>query len=162
MSERIPAAPELRLIGRIGKEVKRLEHNAGSLRQAATKRTRASALLRAVPDCGAVLATVLLLGTAHHIGAAPAEAAAALAILSLVALPLRDLANIWDRRHAWEVARDKCNAVFNVPTLKTLVGDPIELTTEPVTLNFEQVSAGILSSFQSKRRAWRNNWYRGW
>ncbi|MEE4378122.1 MAG: ABC transporter ATP-binding protein [Candidatus Competibacteraceae bacterium] len=149
MSERIPAAPELRLIGRIGKEVKRLERNAGSLRQAAIARTRSAALLRVVPDCGAALAGVLLLATAYTVHAPSAEAAAALAILGIVALPLRDLANIWDRRRAWEVARDKCNTVLNASVLETVVGAPIQGATGPAGLAFDQVSAGALSGIQA-------------
>jgi len=153
MSERIPAAPELRLIGRISKEVKRLERNARSLRQAAIERTRCSALLRAVPDCGAALAGVLLLGTAFTVQAPPAEAAAALAILGIIALPLRDLANIWDRRRAWEVARDKCNAVLNAPILETVAGTLVPGIIGPTHLVFDRVSAGALSGIQASAAA---------
>ena len=144
MSERIPVAPELRLLGRDEKELDRLDRSAQSVREAAIARARASATLQAIPDAGSALAGALLLLTALGIGAAPADAAAALAVLGIVALPLRDLAGTWDRRRAWEVARDKCRGLLDAPVLEATEDVGIEPRPAPARLDFEQVSAGVL------------------
>ena len=144
MTERIPVAPELRLLGRDRMEIGRLDQRAGSLRAAAVARARASATLRAVPEVGATAAAVALLGAAFVTGAAAAEAAGALAALSIVALPLRDLAGIWDRRRAWEVARDKCLGVLDAPLLKPLPKTESRDGEGPARVAFEDVGAGAL------------------
>ena len=144
MTERIPVAPELRLLGRDRMELGRLDQRASSLRAAAVARARASASLRAVPEIGATAAAVALLGAAFVTGAAAAEAAGALAALSIVALPLRDLAGIWDRRRAWEVARDKCLGVLTAPLLKPLPQSSRRAAEGPARVAFEHVAAGAL------------------
>jgi len=144
MTERVPVAPELRLLGRDGKEMGRLDQSAWSLRAAAVARARASATLRAVPEIGATAAAAALLGAAFMTGAAAAEAAGALAALSILALPLRDLAGIWDRRRAWEVARDKCLAVLDAPVLEQLPEPTGRDVDGPARVDFDHVAAGAL------------------
>lgn len=120
MSERVPVAPELRLLGREPHETKRLNRRTLLLRDAAIDRAKASATLRAIPDIGVALAGFFLLWMAFIINASSAEAAGSLATMAIIATPLRNLAGIWDRRHAWEVARDKCKAILSTPILKQL------------------------------------------
>lgn len=134
MTERVPVAPELRLLGRGALEMELLDQRAGAVREAAVERTRMSAILRAVPEIGASVAGVALLGVAFLAGASPPEAAGALATLAILAAPLRDLATIWDRRQAWAVARDKCQAILDQPiiaqpkrTLKRAAGRPAKI-----------------------------------
>ena len=157
MIERIPVAPELRLLGREGREIERLNRRARSLRVAAVERTRASAGLRAVPEIGATTAGIALLCAAFSTGAAGAEAAGALAALSIIALPLRDLATVWDRYRAWEVARDKCQVLLSVPVLVT--SSEIEERSKdkcrkrgPVRLDFDHVTAGALRDIRATAR----------
>ena len=61
MNERIPVAPELRLLGRQHKELHSLKNASDRLRSAAVKRAAASALLRSMPDiaCGVAGAAML-------------------------------------------------------------------------------------------------------
>jgi len=149
MAERIPVAPELRLLGRDGRELDRLDARARDLRKAAVARARASASLRAVPEIGAAVAGVLLLGTAFVIGTAAAEAAGALAVLAILSFPLRDLAAIWDRRRAWEVARDKCRTILDAPVLKSIGGFEDHASQIPARLAFQNVGAGALRNLDA-------------
>ncbi|NOQ46402.1 MAG: ATP-binding cassette domain-containing protein [Desulfobulbaceae bacterium] len=121
MSERVPVAPELRLLGRDAREIKRLNRRTLLLRDAAVTRARASATLRAIPDIGVAFAGIFLLWMAFRTGASSAEAAGALATMAIIAMPLRNLAGIWDRRYAWKVAMDKCQAILNSPVLESAI-----------------------------------------
>lgn len=112
LTERIPIANQLRLLGRQNKELKRLYENSCSLREAAVLRKKNFALLRAVPDVGITICGVLLLFAAYMSGATTGEAAAALALLGILAMPLKDTANIWNRYAAWKIAKEKCNSIF--------------------------------------------------
>ena len=51
-----------------------------------------------------------------------AQTAGALAVLAIVAVPLRDLAGVWDRYRNWQIAREKCLALFAIPVLKVTQG----------------------------------------
>jgi len=144
MIERIPVAPELRLLGRDQQETQRLDKSARSLRDAAVARARASAVLKSVPEIGASAAGVALLATAFVSGARAAEAAGALATLSILTLTLRDLAGIWDRRHAWEVARDKCRAILESPVLADVPKTASDDSVGPASVRFENVCSGAL------------------
>lgn len=153
VSERIPVAPELRLLGRSARELDRLDKGARSLRRAAVARARASAMLRAVPEIGATLAGSALLLTAFMTGATSAEAAGALAVLAILTLPLRDLANVWDRRRAWEVARDKCRQILDAPLLEDRPATEPSNVGGPARLTFDRVSAGALQGVSTNAEA---------
>ena len=155
MTERIPVAPELRLLGRAEQEIARLNRRSRSLRAAAVARIRATATLQAMPEIGATIAGAGILGTAFATGAAAAEAAGALATLAILTLPLRDLATVWDRRRAWEVARDKCKSVLDAPVLQA-VPPHAECTTEgPVRLDFVHARARVLQDVNAT--AWHGS-----
>jgi ABC-type bacteriocin/lantibiotic exporter with double-glycine peptidase domain len=119
MSERVSVAPELRLLDRVPREIKRLNRRTRLLRDAAITRARASATLRAIPDIGVAFAGIFLLWMAFRTESSSAEAAGALATMAIIAMPLRNLAGIWDRRYAWKVAMGKCQAILNSPVLES-------------------------------------------
>ncbi len=118
VSERILSAPELRLQGRDLAEVRRLDAEAVGVRSAAVRRASAAQGLRAVPEVATALAGAAFLALAFHRGLTGAEIAGALAVLAILAGPLKEAAGIWDRRRAFEVARDKCLKLLAQPTLK--------------------------------------------
>ncbi|NIA72425.1 ABC transporter ATP-binding protein [Pelagibius litoralis] len=147
MSERIPHAPELRLLGRIRTEKAHLLRRTEKLIASAMARARGAAVLRAVPDVVSGFAAASLFLMALSSGVAAAEAAGALAAVGLMVQPMRDLAGVWDRHRAWVAARDKCEALLAAPKLKraALQGrDPLE--NAPPPLRFAEVSAGALEN----------------
>ncbi|WP_108883223.1 ATP-binding cassette domain-containing protein [Anderseniella sp. Alg231-50] len=148
MSERIPHAPELRLLGRVRTETRQMEDKTEKLIDAALERARGAALLRAIPDAVSGVAAASVFLVALHSGAPGAEAAGALAAVGLMVQPMRDLAGVWDRHRAWRVARDKCAALLAVPKL---VGkdqaDRQPLANQAQRLRFEAVTSGALSNF---------------
>jgi ABC-type multidrug transport system fused ATPase/permease subunit len=145
MSERIPHAPELRLLGRIQAERAQLQRHTKKLISSALERARSAALLRAVPDAVSGLAAASLFLVALRSGAPAAEAAGALAAVGLMIQPMRDLAGVWDRHRAWVASRDKCEALLAAPRLKRpRPGIRETMQDAPQPLRFAAVSAGIL------------------
>lgn len=146
MSERIPHAPELRLMGRIETERRHLLHRTEQLVDSALTRARGAALLRAVPDAVSGIAAASIFLVALRSGAPGAEAAGALAALGLMLQPMRDLAGVWDRHRAWIAARDKCDDLLATPLLKRprqRKSGP--LPDAPPSVTFTAVSAGRLN-----------------
>lgn len=149
MSERVPHAPELRLLGRVQTETRHILKRTEKLIDAALERARGAALLRAIPDAVSGLAAAGVFLAALASGASGAEAAGVLAAVALMIQPLRDLAGVWDRHRGWRVARDKCANLLAVPKLAGRVkakGSPLENV--PQSLSFVQASAGILSPIE--------------
>jgi ABC-type multidrug transport system fused ATPase/permease subunit len=148
MLERVPHAPELRLLGRIDVEVAHMMRRSQALIESARARASAAALLRAIPDlAGACAAAALLL--AAFVADIPApQAAGALAALGLMLPPMRDLADVWDRWRAWTVARDKCASVLDAPTLAPRGGrdaGAAPLGDTPPRLRLRGLTAGALA-----------------
>ncbi len=123
MIERAGLAPELDLIGRTRAELAKLRRDGDLLRSAAVRRATAAGGLRAVPEIGAAAGGIAVLFMAWRTGAAPAEAAAALAVLAILTQPLRDLAGVWDRRCAWRIAAGKLEDVLCAPARPFHRGD---------------------------------------
>ncbi|MEM9726737.1 MAG: ABC transporter transmembrane domain-containing protein [Pseudomonadota bacterium] len=117
--ERLESVAQLDLIGRTRTELKLLKKRGEGLRRSAVARARAVAWVTGLMDTFIALAGAVLFLTAFTTSAAPAQLAAALAMLAILAQPLRELAHVWDRRCSWIVARDKCERVFNDPTIST-------------------------------------------
>jgi ABC-type multidrug transport system fused ATPase/permease subunit len=141
MSERVTRAPQLHVIGRSEHELQRLDRLTASLTAAAVQRTRRSALLRALPDASAGLAAAALLFTALQQALPAATTAAALAALALMIQPLRELAGVWDRHHAWQVARRKCERLLALPDLKRRADEaPAGFGERAPTVVFERVA----------------------
>ena len=145
MTERIPHAPELRLLGRTRAETARLNRRTKKLIASALDRAKAAAFLRAVPDAVSGIAAALVFLVALRNGVPAAEAAGALAALGLMIQPMRDLAGVWDRHRAWVAARDKCLKMLARPKLPRSRGRADEpLPEAPQALRFCDVSAGLL------------------
>ena len=146
MSERIPHAPELRLMGRIRTETRQIAAKTEKLIDAALERARGAALLRAIPDAVSGIAAAAVFLVALRSGAPGAEAAGAMAAVGLMIQPMRDLAGVWDRHRGWRVAREKCAKLLDLPTLAGKGRSKEEpLADSPQRLSFRNVSAGALS-----------------
>jgi len=156
MSERIPHAPELRLLGRIRTEKAHLLRRTEKLIASALARARGAALLRAVPDAVSGIAAASLFTAALTLGVAAPEAAGAMAAVGLIIQPMRDLAGVWDRHRAWVAARDKCDALLAAPKLKRrrkTARKPLDDVPPP--LRFAGVSAGALKDVEIEAPARR-------
>ena len=138
MSERVASAPELCLLGREQLELTRLNKRSIDLKATAKSAKFASSSLRALPDIGLSFAGALLLLTAMLNNLAAAETAAAMAVLGIIAQPVREIANISDRRRAWNVARAKCEKILDLPPIKT--GKQVIKIDHPVSLKFDNVT----------------------
>ena len=150
MSERIPHAPELRLMGRTRTETAHLIRRTERMVASALDRARAAGFLRAVPDAVSGIAAALVLFVALGSGAPGAEAAGALAALGLMVQPIRDLAGVWDRHRAWVAARDKCERLLAAPRLRRpRLQDVDPLPDTPPALRFAGVSAGLLNGIDA-------------
>lgn len=145
MLERVPHAPELRLLGRIEIEMAQIRRRTEALIASARVRARAGAALRALADAVAGIAAAALL-LAAFVGQVPAaEAAGAMAALGLMIHPMRDLAGVWDRWRAWTVARDKCAAVLAAPTIERRPRAHPARADVPPCLRFRGIGAGPLA-----------------
>lgn len=154
MSERIPHAPELRLLGRTDIERGHLQRRSEKLIESSVARTRIAELLRAIPDAVAGFTAAGILLVALTSGMAPAEAAAGLAAVGLMLQPMRDLAGVWDRRRAWVAARDKCEGLLARPRLRRKSrAVPRDDLAGPHRIGFSKVSAGVLEAFTAKAAA---------
>lgn len=116
LMERVALAPDLDLAGRTARELNRLDDTSARLSQDAVSRRTRSEAMRALPHLGTAIGGVAVLWTAASHGLPTAEAAAALAILSIIAMPLRDLAGVWDRWCAWRITRAACERLFAAPS----------------------------------------------
>lgn len=110
--ERLEVAPDLDLMGRTRKELDTLARQGDRLREGAVARERRTALLRLLPQIGTAAGGALVLLTAGHGEMQAGTAAAMLAMLAILGLHLRDLAEAWDAGSAWSVARAKLRAVL--------------------------------------------------
>ncbi|MEO0429542.1 MAG: ABC transporter ATP-binding protein [Pseudomonadota bacterium] len=161
ISERIPNAPELRLLGRMVVERRNLRKRSERLVEAALFRTQGSALMRAIPDgvSGLVAAGILLVAALRLVE--PAEAAGALAAAALMIKPMRDLAGIWDRRRNWIVAKEKCCQLLSQqPVIRRSARRPKARAAypapgEPVALSFLDIRTKLLSNLSATAPAGR-------
>ncbi len=145
--ERVSVAPELTIIGRARKELETLNRRGAELRQASVRRIFAMTALKSLPDLGLAAAAAALLWVAFTSAAAPAEAAAALAVIGILVQPLRDLAGVWDRRCAWRIARGKIEALLASPGLTLPSGKAGEGSDAPAQIAYRLVGAGVLRDF---------------
>ncbi len=152
MSERLPLAPDLRLMGRLSREFARLDRLAAGLAAAALAQVRSAAALRVAPDLAGAVAGVAVTIACWRAGASTAELAGALAALGLMTAQLRDLAGICDRWRAFCAARVKLTALLDAPRLPAA-----ETATRPraagPALRFETVDAGPVRGFSAALEA---------
>ncbi|WP_227270142.1 ATP-binding cassette domain-containing protein [Roseobacter weihaiensis] len=149
MSERIPHAPELRLLGRIQIETRRIRARTDKLVDAALERARGAAILRAIPDAVSGIAAASVFWVALQGGLPAAEAAGCLAAVGLMIQPMRDLAGVWDRHRAWQNARRKCAELLMMPKLERARMAERPLPKTPPALTFDNVAAGALADINA-------------
>lgn len=127
VAERLPLAPQLRLLGRLDTESEVIARRSRSLTDAGVARQRRALLLRVLPDVVGGVVAALILFECMALNLPAADAAAGLAGLGLVLQPLRDLASCWDRYCAWHTARKRCEALLaerRLPAQRTLAERP--------------------------------------
>lgn len=117
VTERLPHAAQLRLLGRLRRERSQIERRTGAMIDAVIRRQRRSSLIRAVPDAAAGLAIALMLWVASTHSIPGAEAAGAIAALSMLVQKMRELGSVWDRYCAWSAARARCLVLLAVRPL---------------------------------------------
>ncbi len=141
MMERVSHAPQIRLIGRARSDFKLLRRRGANLMTAASRRAFLKSMLRAIAEFGSATAGCSILLASIFSGLAPATAAAGLAIIAIIALPLRELADVWDIHSAWLIAREKSNKIFSKAVLNR-TREGIKLPKAPITVALENVSVG--------------------
>lgn len=141
MMERVSHAPQIRLIGRARSDFKLLRRRGTDLMSAASRRAFLKSALRAIAEFGSAAAGCAILIASFVSGLTPATAAAGLAIVAIVSLPLRELADVWDIHAAWLVAREKSEKIFSKVVLDRS-REGIRLSNAPITIALENVSMG--------------------
>ncbi len=146
MSERIPVAAELRLLGRMGLENANLKKRTAQLVETAVQRAKSAAALRAIPDIASGTAAAALLYAALVTGISAPTVAGAMAALGLMIHPMRSLAGVWDRHRAWIAAREKCEQLLAIPRHAMVERSDDVDTAQGIALEFQDVSAGRLQN----------------
>lgn len=149
MMERVAIAPDLRLLGRLKTDFRLLERRGKDLSDAAVNRTKRVETLRAAPDVIFAFAGVSMLWVTVSQGLQAGTAAAGLAVLSIITLYIRDLANVWDMWCAWEIARDKSQIIFDIETILSPSGTQ-NLPNLPVSVSLNKVSTEHLTEVSFK------------
>ncbi|MGQ0567693.1 MAG: ATP-binding cassette domain-containing protein [Gemmobacter sp.] len=146
MMERLAVAPELDLMSRTDRELGALDEDGAELEVEAVARATRVALVRLMPQVGAAVgAAAILAGTAAE-GLAPGVAAAALSVLAILLLPMRDFATCWDEFCAWSVARARAEALLSRPSLRRDIrprGQAVGVTIAAVVVAGRTVTASI-------------------
>ena len=150
MSERIPVAAELRLLGRMDVENSNLEKRTAKLIDAAVKRALATASLQAIPDAASAAAGAALLYTALANGVSAPLVAGALAALGLMIQPMRSLAGVWDQHRAWIAAREKCERLLAIPRRPEVDRTPLPQDKTATALVFDAVASGKLRGVNAR------------
>jgi ABC-type transport system involved in cytochrome bd biosynthesis fused ATPase/permease subunit len=119
MAERLPQGIQLRRSGRMRTELKALAGWSQEVADAGIRRETLAATVRALPDAGAGCAAALCLGACIQLGLGVPEAVAALTALAMIIWPLRQLADVSDRRRAFLVASAKLDRMLATPRLET-------------------------------------------
>jgi ABC-type transport system involved in cytochrome bd biosynthesis fused ATPase/permease subunit len=115
MAERLPQAIQLRRAGRLRTELRALDTRSGDVAEAGIRRETLAATVRALPDAGAGLAGALCLFACMRLGLGIPDAVAAMTALTMVVWPLRQLADVADRRRAYLVAAAKLDRLLAAP-----------------------------------------------
>ncbi|RLM28257.1 hypothetical protein BIY29_00975 [Brenneria alni] len=115
MTERLPLAPALDMLGRRRREAALIRRRSRDLTETALAARIGSEALMALPEAlaGVAGAAILWLGTAHDLPAS--MLAAGLATLGLTIAPMRDLAGSVRRAARWRVAGDNLVRALSGP-----------------------------------------------
>lgn len=117
MMERVSVASELALSGRRRKEMRNLAKDSAALARSAITWRAVASSLSGLPETGAALAAIGIFWTTSHLGLAASQAAAGLAVLGILLMPLRELTGAWNRYCAWRIAIEKCRRILDLPKL---------------------------------------------
>lgn len=145
--ERVSMAAALDLAGRTDREVRRISRRGAEIRRAAVRRAALAALLTAILDLAVVVAGIAIFLRAFDEGSTPANVAAGLAILAILAQPVRDMSGVWDRFCAWRVARSKCAGLFATPTAPRRAAKSAQVLDAPPRLVIDRLTAPPIASF---------------
>jgi ABC-type multidrug transport system fused ATPase/permease subunit len=146
MMERIAISPELDLLDRTGRELSAMDADGAVLRRNAVARVTRVGLLRLVPQAGAALAGAMMLRAAGAGNVPPGEVAAGLAVLGILMIPLRELADVWDRFCAWRVAREKALSLLARPSARRVIvprGHAVGLRLDGLVLGDRRIDAAV-------------------
>ena len=117
VTERLPHASELRLLGRLSKESTQIRRNTEHMIAAALERQRLPVLIRVVPDIMAGIALAAMLWVALSKPVPAAETAGAIAAMGMMVQKMRELGSVWNRYCAWNTAKKRCMALLSVRPL---------------------------------------------
>jgi len=104
--------------GRLVREKKQLRKQGEAVSCEAVARVSRVHLLRTLPEIALGLGGALILLQTYRHGIPASSAAAALAVLAIVGRPLRQMAGVWDKYTAWNVARSRYLALFEQATVE--------------------------------------------
>ncbi|MDJ0623162.1 MAG: ABC transporter ATP-binding protein [Desulfocapsaceae bacterium] len=119
VTERLPYAGELRLLGRLDRELRQIERHTATMITTVLDRQRIASMIRIIPDFTSGVAVALLLAVALNGNVSGAETAGALAALGMLIQKMRELGAVWDRYCAWNAARKRCLVLFAAKQLPT-------------------------------------------
>ncbi|QUJ76812.1 ABC transporter ATP-binding protein [Sulfitobacter albidus] len=105
--ERIDKAHELAAMGRLNRETGQLRKRGQRAAADAVTRIRTTSMLRMIPNASLGVGSAAVMMAALFLGLPTGETAAALAVLAILTIPLRQLVGVWDKHAAWKVARSK-------------------------------------------------------
>ncbi|MEE4188725.1 MAG: ABC transporter ATP-binding protein [Roseobacter sp.] len=142
MAERLPQGIQLRRAGRVRTELRALKARSGDVADAGVHRETLAATVRALPDAGAGLAGALCLLVCMRLGLGIPEAVAAMTALSMVVWPLRQLADVADRRRAFLVASSKLDRLLASPRVPGGKGLPARDSKPAVAIDRAQIFGG--------------------
>jgi ABC-type multidrug transport system fused ATPase/permease subunit len=117
MAERLPQGIQLRRSGRLDTELRALKGWSTEVADAGVRRETLAATVRALPDAGAGLAGALCLAACMYLQLDIPDAVASLTALGMVVWPLRQLADVSDRRRAFVVASAKLDRMLATPQM---------------------------------------------
>lgn len=152
LAERLPHLQALRSAGRQRREALLLDHLGQRVQQAAVRRQKAAARLRAAPDLFRAVALAWVLALSFWTGAPPADAAACLAALGLMLPVVRDLGAVASRHVSWRLARQRLWRWLNlpgVPQAKNAVDPTRAGTTEASLLVLDRIGFGAVTGFSA-------------
>ena len=144
MMERVGIAPSIRTLGRTRADQKLLERRGEDLADASQKRASQRELLKCLPDIvlGLGGVTILFLTMQHDLPAS--QAAAGLAIVSIMSMPLRNLAHVWDIHCSWRIAHEKSLSIFNMKSVPKSAGI-VTLPNGPLSVEIKEARVSGVS-----------------
>ncbi len=144
MAERLPQGIQLRRSGRMRTELKALKGWSDEVAVAGVRRETLAATVRALPDAAAGVAAALCLGTCMWLGLGVPDAVAALTALAMIIWPLRQLADVSDRRRAFLVASAKLDRMLEAPRIETTRKAELVKSAPAILLESAQMPNGSL------------------